>query len=70
MAKHNKKTRIRHSGMKPLAMVNVTYWSDGSIEVLQSGSLRNRMSMFDMVEDYILDMQEEVLKLEEKGGGK
>lgn len=56
--------------MKPLAMVNVTYWSDGSIEVLQSGSLRNRMSMFDMVEDYILDMQEEVLKLEEKGGGK
>lgn len=51
-------------------MVNVTYWSDGSIGVLQAGSLRNRMNMFDMVEDYILDMQEEFLKLDEKGGGK
>lgn len=69
MANH-KKTRKRRSGRKPLAMVNVTYWSDGSIGVLQAGSLRNRMTMFDMVEDYILDMQEEFLKLEEKGGGK
>lgn len=69
MANH-KKIRKRRSGRIPLATVNVTYWNDGSIGVLQAGSLRNRMAMFDLVEDYILGMQEEVLKLDEKGGGK